>query len=126
MARAELFTSRPLARFLLSIAILACLTLAIVRPAASSGGYTQTLDQPCISCHVSGTSPDLNPRGQVFAAVETHQTDPTTAWASAVQTVPLPPADEGGFPGEVIPIAVLLLLLGWAVSMVRRRRRALR
>jgi hypothetical protein len=102
--------------------LIGALVLLAPRSAASGGGYTEALDQPCIACHVTGTSPDLNARGLAFASVEGHQGDPAAAWAIAVQQVPLEPSTDGGFPGVVVPVAVLALVLAWAYSMLRRRR----
>ena len=96
------------------------LTIA-ARPAAATDEYRRVLDQPCISCHVNGISADLNARGQAFAAVADHKTDPKAAWAVAVQAVPLQPATGAGA-SVLVPITVLALLLAWAYTMLRRRR----
>jgi hypothetical protein len=107
----------------LLLGALGLLAFAAALPASASIEYQRTLDQPCISCHTTGVSSDLNARGQAFANVANHKADPKAAWASAVQEVPLEPSSGAGT-SVLVPIAVVVLLAAWLYMMLRRRRAA--
>jgi hypothetical protein len=108
--------------FPLLLTTLGLIALATSKPAVATDEYQRVLDQPCISCHTSGMSPDLNDRGQAFAAVAGHKADPTAAWAVALRAAPLEPGTGSGA-SVLVPIAVLVLLIAWAYAMLRRRRK---
>lgn len=114
-------------RFRLAVALLAgalgLIAFAATTPAIATDEYQRALNQPCIACHPGGNSTDLNARGKAFAAAPNHKADPQSAWASAVQEVPLQPSSGDGA-SILVPIAVVALLAVWLYTMVRRRRAA--
>ncbi len=85
----------------------------------ATSDYSQTLHGPCIACHISATSPDLNTRGQAFAAIDTHRSDPASAWAQVLQSYPMESAQTlpGWLPLAAIPLAIV------AGALIARRRR---
>ena len=116
---------RSLSRLAFALLLFAVglIVFAATTPAAATDEYQRVLNTPCISCHPGGNSTDLNARGQAFAAVANHKTDPQSAWASAIQEVPLPPSSGDGA-SVLVPIAVFALLGVWLYTMIRRRRAA--
>jgi hypothetical protein len=124
MVRARVRRARLAITSLFVLAVLGLVAAVTAGPAAASDIYTTKLDTPCISCHPGGIPPELNARGQAFADVPDHKANPSAAWATAVRAVPLPAPTSEGFPSVIVPIAVLVLGVGWTLSMVIRRRRS--
>ncbi len=111
--------------FLAALVLLAGVAALAPAPGSAVSDYTGSTGQPCIACHVTGTSPDLNARGQAFAAVPTHRTDPVGAWAEVERAFPEASSlRSSGFP--FVPALLGLLVVGGTVYLlaVQARRRA--
>ena len=116
-------------RILLLLVILSSVgaTIAAMQSTAAiawaNSDYSERLGQPCISCHVTALSSDLNARGQAFAAQPNYATDPGPAWTAAVATVPLDRQPASPVWTGAAILGAALMLFGMITR--GRRRRAL-
>lgn len=78
----------------LALAALLAVSVVFILPTSTTSAlpdYTTKTGQSCGTCHVNpaGGGP-LTAQGQAFAAIATHTTDPTGAWAQVSGTAPAP------------------------------------
>ncbi len=95
-------------------------------PGGAVADYSTATKQPCLACHTSSTSGELNARGRAFAAIAAHQSDPAAAWAELERTMPATATPTAGGSGPVLPAALGLVIIGATVyllvSQARQRK----
>ncbi|MBI2906863.1 MAG: Ig-like domain repeat protein [Chloroflexi bacterium] len=95
----------------------ALLMWAAATPSLALPAYVPKTGQTCGACHLNPNGGgDLNARGQAFASITTHSSDPATAWAQASAAPAAAPAAPAAV-AQAVPQSVAASASGAATSL---------